>query len=239
MSSDRRRQYRVSPDSDELSVAVFRPGCEDVPGSVVDLSAGGMNLVFPHGVDPMYKIGEGLYIKMSSCFLQGPIVVPSQVHRRKETEDGQLYALVFLDWLGLLSRLPPELASMFNQRSSYRFEPPSDQTIEVRVDGLDSDVRIEGPLRDLSSHGLSFRAPLSAEETLAHAKAIEVSFVLPTRSEALDFHCQIRYRDLSGDQVCYGLFFDPERTERFEDKQAEVSCYLSACQKKTCTVEAP
>jgi len=227
-SNSRERQpYRVVPvRPEELSVAVGAPPALQIPVYVDNLSIRGMDVLIDQKFDPLYSRGETLYLYITSPYLSEMLVVPSLVYRCAEAERGRLYDLKFVDWLGLLSRLPPSLAALFNLRYAPRSEPDSDSPIVVNVQGIETSFEISGFLVDISTAGLSFWTTPDADPQLIPADLVNVSFCLPDSSELLTFQTVIRDRRLVADAECYGAFFDEEGTEHFQQKQKKLAAHL-------------
>lgn len=226
MKSNERRQYRIRPASaTDLSVAIKTEECL-IPGDVVDLSAGGIGVLFEPDLDPCYHVGETLHVRLTSQHLSDYLAAPCRVSHVEEIEDGRVYGFEFVDSLGLLSCLPRELARLFNKRHALRVEPDPVNPIEVKVEGTNPAFEIKAYLRDFSTEGLSFRAPALAEFAMSTTKVVKVTFRLPGSRDALTFWSRIRHRSLVGDNICYGTFFDAERTQYFEEKQRTVAAHI-------------
>jgi len=231
---ERRKQYRVSSQwPQDLSVVVVKSWDREVPGQIANLCVGGMGVFFDDRLGGVYRIGETVYLRVSSPQMKEPLVVPCLVHHREQATGGQLYGLKFADWMGLLSRLPPSLAALFNRRRACRFEPDPTQPIPLMVGGTTLPFEIQATLRDLSMDGLSFRAAPLAEVALAKTDEIAVSFVLPTNSRLLTFVGRIRHRSLVGGGIAYGVLFDPERTPLFQESEEELTGFIQELEKQT------
>ena len=186
-----------------------------------------MSVLFKHPFDPIRELGQTLFLHMTSEFFPEPLDVACWVQHRDEVEGGRLYGLEFVDPIGLLSRLPSTLYALFNQRDVVRIEPDPEHPIEVTIDGIGIDFQVTGFLRDLSTDGLSFRTLPLAEVVLSKVKWVKVTFRLPDSSEELTFSVRIRHRGLIGDSICYGTWFDDERTEEIETKQEILKEYIT------------
>lgn len=230
---NQRRQYRSSPESSELfAVAVVRSLSILVPGQVVDLSVGGISVFFEHGCDPIFALKDTVQLRLTSPHLKEPLSEPCLVRYRAETRQGRFYGLEFLDWLGLLARLPTKLAGHFNQRGHYRVEPDPNQPVPVRLQADARSAPVSARLRDLSVTGISCLAASEAERTLADAFQVKVSLRLPDSPEVLDFHGNIIRRDLVPTGVCYAVFFDAKLTARFEKKASLLEMYVNERRKQ-------
>jgi hypothetical protein len=232
--SDTRRQYRVTPASaGDLSVGILvEDGEPRVPGQVVDISAGGIAVLFGVQSPPVYEIGQTLLLEMTSPHLGDRMVTPALVDHREECSEGRLYGFEFLDRLGLLARLPAELAGLFNQRRICRVEPDPENPVLVTVEGIGVAFELQVFLRDLSTEGLSFRAPPLVEVALSKTRMVKVSFSLPDSPVPLRFQATIVHRDLIAGSICYGVCFYQERTPNFEEKQAKLEEYAHTCRER-------
>ncbi|MCZ6792092.1 MAG: PilZ domain-containing protein [Planctomycetota bacterium] len=132
---DDRRQYRHYPDyKGQLSVVVVVAQERRAPQRIFNLSVGGMGVFFEHEHDPVYGLGSTVYVHMESPYLEGTLIAPCLVGHRMEMEGGRVYGFTFVDWIGLLSQIPRELAALFNQRGECRVEPLPDEPISITVE---------------------------------------------------------------------------------------------------------
>ena len=225
---DNRNQYRLTHSrSNDLAVAVGTDLEDQVPVYVLDLCVGGMRVLMDRDAPGRHRLGKTVYVYLSSPELDGPLKVATIVCDQSETDDAVEYRLQFVDWLGLLARLPQRLADLFNKRRQRRFMQSPTRPIVVTVWPRTKPGRsLSALLCDLSSAGLSFLAEPSAETVLAMAREVTVSFSLPEVEEDLTFSAAIRHRDLVGDHVCYGVFFAGDLTARFKEKQEALETYI-------------
>lgn len=226
--SDNRKYYRTKlPAPEELVACVVVHG-KEFTGRITDISASGMGLLFDEQSDPGCNTGESISLRLKSPFMKKPLSVPSQVVHIRDGRSGQIYGFGFLDWMGLRSSLPHDLAAVFNQRGDYRVDPDPDQPIDVVVTGIDVYFEVEAQMRDISSSGMSFRAVSLAECVLRKSRNVTVSFSLPDVPEALSFVARICHRDLAGGHINYGLFFLEDETEGFAEQRETVLEYITA-----------
>ena len=118
--SDQRIRYRSSTTADLLSVTAFDLDGSTVSGHLIDVSLGGIALSFVSQVATSYRVGETVWMHMKSPHLASPVVAPAKVVRRMKCDWCQMYGFSFVDWMGLLSQVPRELAGPFNQRGHCR-----------------------------------------------------------------------------------------------------------------------
>ena len=215
------------PPPKELSASVVIH-TKEYSGQITAVSATGMGILFDEQSDPGCNTGESVLLRLKSPHLSTPLSVLGQVVHIGDDEKGQVYGFGFLDWMGLRSALPKQLTPIFNQRGEYRVEPDPDQPIDVVVTGLDVYFEVEAQLRDISSGGMSFRAPSLAECVLRTCRNVNVSFGLPGHPDQLSFVARICHRDLAGGHINYGLFFVGSMTERFAEQQETLLHYVAA-----------
>lgn len=229
---EKRYHYRTSVSMDLLSITAIDILGRKTPGHVFDLSAGGLGLFFVVQADPGYDLGTVLWLRMRSPFLLNPVVAPAQICRVSECDIGRMYGLRFLDWPELLSRIPPELARVFNRRGEHRTRIDTRRPVEIFVQGLPSMSweqvfqGMKGVLLDVSPTGLSFRVGTEAAEQIEPHRSVEVSFTLPSSTYEFTFWIQVLHCSRRPDGICCGALFDEERTEDFDEKQERLLMLL-------------
>jgi len=227
--AEKRRQYRI-PGQGELEIEVLKDGSAQFPGTVVDISAQGVSLGFSVEEDPNTELREIVLLKITSTYLEKSIVVPSMIIRREELEDGRVYGIEFIDWLGLLAQLPIALAEMFNRRGDYRVEPNPEDPIQVTLEALP--LRVNAWLRDISVVGLSAIIPSNLETVFRKVRKALVSFNLPHLGKKLKFQGRILHRNLTERGVCYGIVFRGEKTRAFQENQQLLAQYIQERKKE-------
>jgi PilZ domain len=231
--TQKRRQYRVKKVSaDDLIASLARAGASPVPAQIVDISSGGISVFVKRVCDPGLPDREAVHLRLSSPHMKVPLSAPAIVRRSEESAEGRVYGLEFLDWLGLLSRIPPALARLFNKRGDSRVEPDSGDRIDVAVESKSLPFQIGGKLRDLSSTGLSFSAADDVEKFLSKIDRVKVSFSLPGRVEVIAFWGDILHRNTSDGSIHYGICFDQKLTRQFKKKQDQISAFLEEQRQK-------
>jgi len=184
-----------------------------------------MRLLLEHNSNLVLPSGEVVYLCLTSPYLDSAITMPALVRGKEEHDEGVSYGFEFIDWLGLVAKLPPELKSLFNQRGEYRMEVgPGNQ---ILVEGITTPSKIEGQLLDLSPNGLSFRAAIETGEVLAPFYKVRVSFCVPGNTDQLTFNATVRYCEQNEDCGLYGIFFDAKRTTNFQKMQDAISEYMA------------
>ncbi len=225
---DKRRQYRVPLATEEdFRVLVRRPGKKAVNGEICDLAIQGLGIRFDHRSEAVFAIRDVVNLELSSAKLDRPILAPAMVRHRREDDRGRIYGFQFLDWLGLLSRLPLSLACLFNQRGSHRVQPQPTEHVDVTIEGslLPSSVRAE--LYDISATGLSVQAPFAIENMLMKVERVKLSFLLPGSQAKLVFWGNIMHREIAFDRIRYGIVFSVKKTTDFKKMQAAVQKYVT------------
>ena len=145
-----------------------------------------------------------------------------------EAEGKRTYGLEFIDWLGLLSRLPPALREIFNQRGDHRVEPDPGHPVEstVHVPGRDAGIQVE--VLDISSMGVSFVIDREAEAALQNPETLELSIRLPAGTETLDFKATVLEWNVVPEGARCRAFFLEEATDGFEERQELLAAYVAA-----------
>lgn len=233
--TSRGRGHPHRPPSDSwagLSVVAIDLAGRKSPGLSADPSPGELSLFFGRRTAPGYRPGEIVYLCMRSPCLSRPLVAASWVRRAEATDWGRMYTFKFVDWPGLLSQIPRELAGLFSQRSDRRVFLDSHRPVELTIDGLPP-VSWEqvfagqmGMLLDLSPRGLSFRVDPDVGHQLLECKSVQVSFTLPETAEELSFWVQILSCVADSESIYCGALFDEARTEDFHEKQKKLVSVL-------------
>lgn len=227
--TENRKYYRSPLPPPETLTACVLVQQKEHAGRITDISASGMGLLFDEQSDPGCIVGESTELRLKSPHLDSPLSVPSQVIHVRESRNGQIYGFGFLDWLGLRQAIPKELVAVFNQRGEYRVEPDPDHPIAVTVTGIDLYFEVEGQLRDISSAGMSFRAPALAECVLRTVRNVKVSFSLGAEPDGpLSFVARICHRDLTGSHINYGLSFLEDESPDFASQREVILAYVTA-----------
>jgi len=224
---NQRRKYRVKTSGKEgLAAALILPDETTVPGRIRDLSASGVAVIFEGRRETVLPLREIVRLEFSAQALKEPVEAPCLVRHRAELDEGRLYGLEFVEPEKLLRKLPRALARLFNQRSTYRVQPPPGDMIKVVIEGKQLLSPIIGVLRDVSIHGISIQVPYMIENLLMKVEQVKAVFRLPGISEKLDFSGKIMHRHLIAGGIRYGLYFDPRRTPGFEKKRDALQKYV-------------
>ena len=224
---DGRERYRACLESPEqLSVTATDQRGRRLPAQLLDLSAGGIGLSFPTECDPKLDVGDTIYLRLASPQLPKTLVALAQVSRDSLFDWGHCYGFKFVDWIGLLSQIPPDLAPLFNRRGQLRVTFGSKHMIRVAIEGPAKSTEtfrpVQGVLRDVSATGLSFRVHPDAEEGMSACPFVHVSFLLPGNTKVLSFWVRILHRDADEDGLIYGAMFDQQATTGFDQKQEKL-----------------
>jgi c-di-GMP-binding flagellar brake protein YcgR len=224
----KRKHYRKDhgPEVD-LHVAIADRRGQLQTARILDVSGGGMRLLLPRGFEPAPRLGGVLRLQLVSSLVDAPVESPAAVVREEATDRGTIVGVQFLDWLGLAAIMPAELATLFNLRAGRRYEFAPTERIDVAVQGIDLELEVIGQLADLSRGGLSFYTLPVADCIIAMAEFVQVGFELPELDERLEFTGRIVHRHMVGDSVRYGVAFDEERSQRFEEQQRAIDEYVT------------
>lgn len=243
MDLDGRKRYRVTPDEAyTLAVTVKTADGETFAGELLDIAIDGAGTRFPRDVGPTLAVGQTATLTFTSVRLRKPIQVHAKVRSRVELGAfrSYRYGFEFNEWEELERRLSGEIHELFNQRVSYRVEPDPVQPMEavlklthasqllVRDAPADEAGEFEavGQIKDISAIGIAIIIDREVEVTLASTDLVDVSFRLPKSDKTVQLVSWIRNRELQGDNVCYGLEFDPDQSEYFTGQQNEIVKYI-------------
>lgn len=235
---DERRQYRTFPlYQGHLSVAVVRPGEAPVPGGVLDLSIRGVSILLRPDADPGLTPGDVVYLHLESPDLPEELVTPAAVRRRTPSPQGTTYGMAFLDWLGLLSRLPAELRALFNQRNDYRVGLGLHHPLEVR--GFQPEFRVPGILHNLSADGLCFHVAAQGDGLFIPGSSVEIVFALPGEAAPMTLLTTILHTSGCRDRVYCGVLFEADKTPDFAAKQARIALFTAQASRAGRTTPTP
>ena len=234
LMADERHQYRAQPEVSDLTLTVGTASGNRMPAQILDVSAGGIGLLFEEGADPGIAAGEVMYLHITYPYMREEIVAPGLVRHCHEEEGRLAYGIEFVDWLGLLSQLPVELAPLFNQRADPRIAPEPGHPIEVEVRGTNPwSPPIRGLLRDLSVRGLAVYLSADSSNELEEGSEVEVSLTLPGSTDPVEFGANVRHCENFGDRLCMGVFFEEARTGDFDEMQLQVARYLNQLHRRS------
>jgi hypothetical protein len=220
---DARKHYRIQPDQGEdVAVYLLQDGGW-TPARVSDVSVGGIGL-FVEGA-PRFTPGLTTFVRICSPLLPLPSVEPGKVEYVRETEDGCRYGITFLDWMGLLERIPTGLAHLFNRRGSTRVPAEEDQAVHIyfEADGVAQEV--DGRLSNISLNGVGFFLEPKMGTHLVRSDLVLISFRFPGTDEYVSLRAKLRHIHKKPDHWQIGAYFADEGID-FEKKKAQISCYL-------------
>ncbi len=218
-----RRYYRVKgPQASGIKVEL-REGSTVLPVTVEDVSIGGLGVVV-QGEAP-FRVGSTLQVHITAPQLNEPLVEYGRVRHVQPTEGGTKLGIEFIDWMGLVERIPSGLASIFNRRRSPRTAPEGVTEVRIYYEAEGVANAVEGRLVNLSCHGLAFLVNPVDGARLLKAELVLVSFRLPGSDHDLCFRAQLRH--ISGDAKAWrlGAFFDDEGFQ-FEERKSELARFI-------------
>lgn len=227
---DRRISYRVSPDDDQLAVALKTPSGETRADEVLDISIGGTKTRFPRRHTPALGVGNAATLLIESPQLRRRLSLDAVLVASLETGLHREFCFRFASKVPLGPGENAELYNLFNRRAAFRgAEPDPRNPVEVTLHPLtkgSSQATFTASLRNISACGLSILAASDVDMALAGISHLEVSFRLPFRERMFRMNTSIRYRAGHGDCVCYGLQLDPLRTMDFVSQAEEIVEYM-------------
>lgn len=174
-------------------------------GAVTHTGAGSASVVFPVDSAPLLLLGEPVELTFAGGPLQAPVVVGAVPVARAEGDFRRYDFALAKGFGGQRTPLPP---SDRDRRRWLRLSPDRPLPVRIEVsDGPHRGLLLEGRLADLSHGGLAALLPAEAERPLHAATEVRCTLRPPGTSADETWTCTIRNRQLSGDQLRYGLAF--------------------------------
>ncbi len=233
MGIEQRTEYRVELDeSSDLAVSIENPPGSTCSGRLLDVSGSGAGARFPVPDCPILAVGQEVPLVFTCGRLKAPVTVQAMVQHRAEERGFRRYGFRFLE-RELDPQLPAELRKLFNRRRVLRVAPDSESPVAVVLEGGGGGPRVKTRLADLSPLGVGVSLEAEAESTLAHANRIGISLSsLPGCGIPLHLIGSIRYRQLIGADIRYGIEFDPELSENFARQEGQITRYVMERQRE-------
>ncbi len=225
--SQRRAQYRVEVNGSlDLAVTLHSPRGAAMHGKMLDLSASGAGVLFSEA-RPNLAVGDVVELTFDSPELDEPLVVEALIrHRTEERGGGRRYGFEFIHPDEQAKGLIPALRGMFNRRRSPRVEPAEGQRITATLEASDGSAA-EVRLVDLSEFGAGVSVEAEFESAFTDTTQVVLYLELPGADEAVRMAGEIRNRRLVRDRVVYGIEFDLERSENFDESKRTIGQYVS------------
>jgi hypothetical protein len=129
------------------------------------------------------------------------------------------------------------LTELFNRRRAMRAHLGQLQAAVCSFDHIEK-YRGQGvgaQMLNVSRTGAAFLVHQEMELVLASSELVGLRFRLPKQEgdderRTLQFVARVVHRRLEGDQVLYGVHFDPQRTPHMEEEAALLERFLEACE---------
>lgn len=234
MELEGRKRYRVTPaDEHSLSVTVKTVDGQSYAGELLDLTIEGAGTRFLRDAGPTLAVGQAATLTFTSARLHKPIRVPAKVRSRAELGAfrSYRYGFEFDDFEALSRRLSREISQLFNQRTLYRVTPDPAAPVHALIRLPEKPIaqgafEAAGTVRDICGVGLAIVVNRDVETALAATDFVEICLQLPPRDNLLQLASWIRHRELLDEGVCYGLEFDTNRSNAFQQQQNEILRYV-------------
>jgi hypothetical protein len=210
VSNESRRQYRSTPSfRDDVRIFVVESD-KRYPAELVNVSISGIGICLDtHPSTPLFKEGETMYLAISPPSETESIKEPCTVEHTALREEGRYYGVRFVDWMGLLERLPSNLYRLFNRRRSPRIEAEDEDEVQVYFETEGAAKVIAARLCDLAPEGIAFTVPARDGPHLKRASFVLTSFRLPKSEEHLSFRAELRPHTVEGNGSWrFGAHFD-------------------------------
>ncbi len=227
MEPGRRAHYRVDvEEAAGLHVAVQTTEGAPIEGLLINVSASGAGVRFTGPGRPNLVVGQEIDLIFTYEKL-GDLTVVARVQHRTEEEGARRYGFRFLQPQQLNAHLTRALRGYFNRRRALRVAPDPARPVKVVLDAGEGAPPVEVRLENLSPLGAGISLEVELETTFARTTIVGVSISLPDRRQPFDLIGYICYRRLVGTRIFYGIEFDPEASEEFDQKQEFIARYAS------------
>jgi len=196
---DRRKQYRVTTEFDELvKIELLGPKVHARNVRLLDLSAGGAGIELPEHTGGLLRIRDRIELSMLSPKLPTDIKMDARVCYLDERGARPKVGLAFESWREHRILLDSELRTLFNEREAYRVEPAVQDPLVVELHARGGRLVVHGGVRDLSVLGFGLWVPTSALEHLRDGASIDLHLSFPGDDGGLVTPAQVRYLQADG-----------------------------------------
>lgn len=122
-------------------------------------------------------------------------------------------------------RRPRARRKLGNRRGALRAQLPPGRALSVDLFATD-DRAVQARLQDISASGMSVLVSAAEDPEFLHGEEMTIACRLSRASAMLRVVASVRRELLVDDDVCYGLEFDPLRSQDFERIQAEIDAFV-------------
>ena len=218
-----RSQYRVQPlVSIPLQTRILLAN-ELSTGRVTDISARGVAVRLDHGIEGIQP-GQVAEVRFTAPLATRSLVTCGVVRHWIPEPMVRSLGIEFLDWLGLLRRVPRAWRRWFNERAHPRLRMSRDRTVDVKV-AIPARGSTRGFLWDISPGGIAVLSNGRLPK-LPRGEEIALDFQLPGSWEPMRFTGILRATDLQGQLTCLRMLFDETLTSHFEAQQAAIERFI-------------
>lgn len=228
-AEERRQLCRMTPgDEDQLEVAIWTDSGDSLAGEVVDISPQGVALCVPRSRAPVLSLGESVAFPFTPQSQTNPVALRATVRSRRLMGKRWRYGLEFQLKDTLNMRFAEEFYGLFNRRHAFRVKPLPEEPIAVTITDLNTAASptATARLHDVSATGLSVVISSNNEPSLADDEVLQTTLRPPTSQRSLTLAGRIRHRTQQGSNLLYGVQFDPQYTEQFEQDHEMLVDYI-------------
>jgi c-di-GMP-binding flagellar brake protein YcgR len=200
---------------------------------LLDVSASGAGIRFVGPRFPNLAVGQEVDLVFTSRTLTAPMTVAAKVQHRAEEQGARRFGFHFLETQALDTELPPVMRELFNRRRTVRVvpDPRRPVLVELRTDA--DALPLEVGLINISETGVAVCLDVGQDSRFAETTSVLVTLYLPDSRRPVSLIGDIRYRRMLGDQLHYGINFNPEESRDFSRKQAALTKYVLKRQLKS------
>ncbi len=177
--AEMRREYRRVPGKKHaLGVKLAASNQPPVAGELVDLSAGGVGVLFPGGRDPGLDPGQEVLLSFSSLMHGGEVVAEALARSSWDgDEGGRRYGFEFTDRERLFAQLDAYYFKFFNRRRAMRVRPALDRKLTATL-AIESDS-MEVSIHNISPDGFGVVVAPEKAGMLEGAEDLTCTFAVP------------------------------------------------------------
>lgn len=196
------RDFDTSLEVKALQASVRTTSSLEFQGHVDSAQHREVTITFPRDGGPIFAIGQELTVSFRSREVFEPFAASARVIFRKDDPYQSRYRFEVGE------SDAQTLSALYKRRGGARMRPEEDFPVETLATGIGDDSRVRCKLRDISKSGLSLCVSQADEAKLCSLDRMSISFELPGDGSRIEVEAEVRYRQLEGEEVHYGLEFD-------------------------------
>lgn len=220
---DQRIFYRrASGKKDALGIKLISSEGAPIPGTLIDLSAGGVAVEFATDLTGELEVGEERELVISS-FTQSSVRAVAQVRSVPREAGVNRYGFMFMDGAALFSQLDESFYKFFNRRRYRRVRPALGE--RIRAELAFENVQQKVDLQDVSMNGAVAVVPSDIAAFLSVDMSTALSIHIPKTNLVLHTAAIVRHlsQDSKGTRVGFSVEPNAEADTKRNMKRAEAA----------------